>query len=41
MVGAGGVASVFIMFAAVSLAGAVVARQMIETRGRKLEEIAT
>jgi putative MFS transporter len=40
MVGAEGVGSVFIMFAAVSLAGAVVARQMIETRGRKLEEIA-
>jgi putative MFS transporter len=40
LVGAGGVGSVFIMFAAVSLAGAVVARQMIETRGRKLEEIA-
>ena len=40
MVGAGGVGSVFIMFAAVSFAGALVARQMIETRGRKLEEIA-
>lgn len=40
MVGAEGVGSVFVMFAAVSLAGAVVARQMIETRGRKLEEIA-
>ena len=40
MVGAEGVGSVFIMFAAVSFAGAVVARQMIETRGRKLEEIA-
>lgn len=40
MVGAGGVASVFIMFGAISFAGAVVAGQMIETRGRKLEEIA-
>jgi MFS transporter, putative metabolite:H+ symporter len=40
MVGAGGVGSVFIMFGAVSFAGAVVAGQMIETRGRKLEEIA-
>ncbi len=40
MLGIAGVGSVFIMFAAVSLAGAVVARQMIETRGRKLEEIA-
>jgi putative MFS transporter len=40
MVSAGGVGSVFILFAAVSLAGAVVARQTIETRGRKLEEIA-
>jgi putative MFS transporter len=40
LVGAAGVGSVFILFAAVSLAGAVVARQMIETRGRKLEEIA-
>lgn len=40
LVGAGGIRSVFLMFAAVSLAGAVVARQMIETRGRKLEEIA-
>jgi putative MFS transporter len=41
MVGSNGVGSVFIMFAAVSFAGAIVARQMIETRGRKLEEIAT
>jgi MFS transporter, putative metabolite:H+ symporter len=40
MVGAGGVGSVFIMFAAVSFVGALVAGQMIETRGRKLEEIA-
>jgi MFS transporter, putative metabolite:H+ symporter len=40
MVGAGGVGLVFIMFGAVSFAGAVVAGQMIETRGRKLEEIA-
>jgi len=41
MVGSAGVGSVFVMFAAVSFAGAIVARQMIETRGRKLEEIAT
>jgi len=40
MLGIEGVGSVFITFAAVSLAGAAVARQMIETRGRKLEEIA-
>jgi MFS transporter, putative metabolite:H+ symporter len=41
MVGSAGVGSVFIMFASVSCVGAIVARQMIETRGRKLEEIAT
>jgi putative MFS transporter len=41
MVGSAGVGSVFIMFASVSFAGAIVARQMIETRGSKLEEIAT
>ncbi len=40
MVAAGGVGSVFIMFAAVSFGGAVAARGMIETRDRKLEEIA-
>jgi putative MFS transporter len=40
MVGAQGVGSVFIMFAIVSVVGAVVATRMIETRGRKLEEIA-
>jgi putative MFS transporter len=41
MVGSVGVGSVFVMFASVSFAVAIVARQMIETRGRKLEEIAT
>lgn len=40
IVGSGGVGAVFIMFAAVSCIGAVVARRMIETRGRRLEEIA-
>ena len=40
MVGAKGVASVFVMFGAVSFAGGLVAKRMIETRGRKLEEIA-
>lgn len=40
MVGAKGVGSVFLLFAAVSIVGAVVAVKMIETRGRKLEEIA-
>jgi len=40
IVGASGVGPVFIMFAAVNFTGAVVAGQMIETRGRKLEEIA-
>jgi putative MFS transporter len=40
MVGLQGVGSVFILFAVVSLAGAVAARNMLETRGRKLEEIA-
>jgi MFS transporter, putative metabolite:H+ symporter len=36
-----GIAAVFLMFAAVSVAGALAASQMIETRGRRLEEIAT
>ena len=40
MVGLQGVGSVFILFAVVSLAGAVAARNMLQTRGRKLEEIA-
>ena len=40
LVGARGVGSVFLMFAAVSVIGAGVAMRMIETRGRKLEEIA-
>jgi putative MFS transporter len=35
-----GIAAVFLMFAAVSVAGALAASQMIETRGRRLEEIA-
>lgn len=40
MVGAEGVGSVFLMFAVVSVIGAIAATKMIETRGRKLEEIA-
>ncbi|MEQ1885117.1 MAG: MFS transporter [Bryobacteraceae bacterium] len=40
MVGAEGVSSVFLMFSAVSIVGAVVAVKMIETRDRRLEEIA-
>jgi MFS transporter, putative metabolite:H+ symporter len=36
-----GIAAVFLMFAGVSVAGALAASQMIETRGRRLEEIAT
>jgi len=40
VLGAHGIAAVFLMFAAVSVLGAVVASQMIETRGRRLEEIA-
>lgn len=40
MVGSGGIDSVFIMFAAAGIAGAVVATRMIETRARRLEEIA-
>jgi len=40
MVDAEGIASVFLMFTGVSLAGALVASRMIETRGRQLEHIA-
>jgi putative MFS transporter len=40
MVAEGGIASVFVLFAIVSAIGALAASQMIETRGRQLEEIA-
>jgi putative MFS transporter len=40
MVGMGGIGSVFIMFAAASIIGAFAALRMIETRARRLEEIA-
>jgi MFS transporter, putative metabolite:H+ symporter len=40
MVGAGGIGSVFLMFATVSVVGALAATRMIETRNRSLEEIA-
>jgi MFS transporter, putative metabolite:H+ symporter len=40
LVAAKGITSVFWMFAAVSVLGALVATQMIETRDRRLEEIA-
>src|SRR4029078_12588451 len=40
MVGECGISSVFLLFAAISALGAVAAAQMIETRGRQLEEIA-
>jgi putative MFS transporter len=40
MVGAEGIRSVFIMFAAISIIGALAALRMIETRARRLEEIA-
>ena len=40
MVAANGVGSVFLMFAGVSVAGALAARGMIETRGRRLEDLA-
>jgi putative MFS transporter len=36
-----GIAAVFLMFAGVSLFGALAASQMIETRGRRLEDIAS
>jgi putative MFS transporter len=40
MVGAMGIGAVFLMFAAVGIAGAIAAARMIETRGQRLEEIA-
>jgi putative MFS transporter len=40
MVGAKGIDSVFLMFAGVSAIGALAATQMVETRDRRLEEIA-
>jgi len=40
MVAGGGINGVFLMFAAVSIAGALAATQMIETRGQALERIA-
>jgi MFS transporter, putative metabolite:H+ symporter len=39
MVGATGIGSVFLMFAAVSVVGALAATRMIETRNRRLEDI--
>ncbi len=40
MVAANGIASVFLMFAAASIVGILAAARMIETRDRRLEEIA-
>jgi putative MFS transporter len=40
MVAANGIGSVFLMFAGVSVAGALAAGGMIETRGRRLEDLA-
>jgi putative MFS transporter len=40
MVAAGGIRSVFLMFAGVAVIGGLAATQMIETRNRRLEEIA-
>jgi putative MFS transporter len=40
MVAAGGTGSVFLMFAAAAVVGALAATQMLETRNRRLEEIA-
>jgi MFS transporter, putative metabolite:H+ symporter len=40
MMGSWGISSVFLMFAGVAVIGALVATRMIETRGRRLEEIA-
>jgi putative MFS transporter len=40
MVGEGGIASVFILFAVVAVIGAFASLRMIETRGRRLEDIA-
>jgi putative MFS transporter len=41
MVNRSGIASVFLMFAGIGVIGALAATRMIETRGRRLEEIAT
>jgi putative MFS transporter len=41
MVGSGGIDSVFIMFAAAAAIGTIAASRMIETRARRLEEIAS
>ena len=40
MVAANGIGSVFLMFAGVSVAGALAAGGMIETRGQRLEDLA-
>jgi putative MFS transporter len=40
LVAADGIGSVFLMFAGVSVAGALAAGGMIETRGQRLEELA-
>jgi putative MFS transporter len=40
MVAANGIGSVFLMFAGVSIAGALTAGGMMETRGRRLEDLA-
>jgi putative MFS transporter len=40
MVGRKGISSVWLMLAGVSIVGALAATQMIETRDRRLEEIA-
>jgi len=41
MVAAGGIRSVFLMFAGVAVIGALAAAFMLETRNRPLEDIAT
>src|SRR5262249_44774953 len=41
MISASGTSSVFLLFAAISLTGAVASTRVIETRARRLEEIAT
>jgi MFS transporter, putative metabolite:H+ symporter len=41
VVGSGGTQTVFLLFAAAGLIGAFAARAMLETRGKRLEEIAT
>ena len=40
IVGAGGIRAVFLMFAAVGVAGALAGALMLETRNRRLEDIA-